>query len=327
MATQEVTLPDYVEYGGRVTAPGEFDCSGGQFRAFVLDGDKHAISELIDKMFNRPSRAEVSFRALTGKVVALIGWFDTVRAMTSPWDEMGSVREEQLSLWVPVAQGHEQNGRFVADRLLMAVPYIFVDNPMSYAGGRETYGFPKSLGRFTFSGGIDGDMTASTYGGDYDTGARAEWCEVMKIDRKGSGVPGEVEHLKGEQAFIDHITEGQLDPGHPPLLPEGIQLVEQAIRDALAGRSHQLFLKQFRDATVPGAACFQEIVEAPIKITDTSADYWPGVWQVEITSLDSHPMCKELGLKSQTTVASYSMEMSFICGRGTRVWPKTLAPA
>jgi hypothetical protein len=326
MAAQEVTLPDYVEYGGRVTAPGEFDCSGGHFRAFVLDGDKRAIGRLVDRMFNRPARGEVSFRALTGKVVALIGWFDSVRAMTSPWDAMGSVREEQLSLWVPVAQGHEKNGRFVAERLLMAVPYIFVDNPMSYAGGRETYGFPKSLGRFAMPG-IDGDMSASTYGGNYDTGARADWCQVMKIDRKGAGAPGEGEHLEGEQAFIDHITEKQLDPDHPPLLPDGIQIAEQAIRDALAGRSHQLFLKQFRDATVPGAACHQEIIEAPIQITDTSAEYWPGVWRLAVTSLDSHPMGEELGLSSQTTLASYSMKMSFICGRGTRVWPKTPAPA
>jgi hypothetical protein len=327
MAAQEVTLPDYVEYGGRVTAPGEFDCSGGHFRAFVLDGDKHLIGELVDRMFNRPARGDVSFRALTDKVVALIGWFDTVRAMTSPWDAMGSVREEQLSLWVPVAQGHEERGRFVAERLLMAVPFIFVDNPMSYAGGRETYGFPKSLGRFTFHDGIDGDMTASTYGGDYDTGARADWCKVMKIDRKGAGVPGDVEHLDGEQAFIDHITEGRLDPDHPPLLHGEIQILEQAIRDALAGRSHQLFLKQFRDATLPGAACFQEIVEAPIQITDTSSDYWPGVWRVEVGDPDSHPIARELGVRSQTTLASYSVEMSFICGRGTRVWPKTASSA
>ena len=44
---------------------------------------------------------------------------------------------ELEALLAPLLAGHDVGGLFIAERLLMAVPYVFVDNPMSYLGGRE----------------------------------------------------------------------------------------------------------------------------------------------------------------------------------------------
>jgi hypothetical protein len=320
-------MPSYVEYGGRATAPGDFDCRDGRFRSLVLKGDKEKIETLIDGVFNDPAGGAASFRVLSRYVLLQIGAFGAVRATTPPFDNWGTVKETMASIWVPLAQGRQRNGHFEAERIVMSVPFIWVDNPMSYAGGRETYGYPKSLGQFEFENGVDGRMSVKTFGGEFDRNSQADWHEVIKITPRSAGPESAGEHLEGAEAFIDHVSEGNLDPNQQPLLPGGIKLALEAIKEARAGRSHQLFLKQFRDASEPGGACYQEIIEARIEMGETKADFRPDVWKVEIAHLDSHPVYKELGVKDQETAASYAMDMEFICKRGKPVTPKPIVPA
>jgi hypothetical protein len=319
MATQEVTLPDYVEYGGRVTAPGAFDCRGGHFRGFVLKADKDLLTAQVDKMFNLTCPRGLRFQVLSDYVLMLVGWFDEVQAMGDRWKKMGTVEEAQLSIWIPVGVGYDRED-FVAERLLTACPYIFVDNPMSLAGGRETYGYPKSLGRFGFATGddgkmhADGPMSVTTYGGNF--GDKADWHPIisMKPSRTQPEVEGETE-LAGEEEFISDLTG--LDPNQEGILPIGLKVVERAAREALKGESHQLFLKQFRDAHEPGAACYQDIITAPIRMRNTKAKLRWQKWDVDITEFDSHPICRDLGLRAEnSTHKTYGMNMDFICDVG-----------
>jgi hypothetical protein len=320
MATSAVKAR-YVEYGGRATAPGDFDCRDGRFRSLVLEGDKPKIEGLIDSMFNEPAAGVASFRVLSQYVLLQIGWFGAVRASTPPFDGWGTVRETMASIWVPLAQGEQKNGHFEAKRIVMAVPFIWVDNPMSYAGGRETYGYPKSLGQFEFENGVDGRMSVKTFGGQFAYDNQADWCEVIRITPKSAERDDAGEPLEGAEAFIDHVSEGNLDPDQESLLPGGIKLALDAIKEARAGRSHQLFLKQFRDHADPEGACYQEVVEAPIEMGKTKADFRRDVWDVDITRIDSHPIGKELGVHDQETRLSYAMDMEFICKRGRQITP------
>ena len=316
MATEEMTPLKYVEYGGRVTAPGEFDCRGGHFRGFVLKADKDKLTEQIDQMFNATGRHGLTFRVLSEYVLMLVGWFDEVQAMRAPYDAMGVVREEQLSIWIPVGVGRDSDD-FVAERLMTACPFIFVDNPMSYAGGRETYGYPKSLGRFTFPHGADGEMTVATYGGNF--GDKAAWHPIISMRPSGAEPEAEGEQeLVGEEEFIKDLTG--LDPNQESILPGGLRIIEQAIRDAIAGQSHQLFLKQFRDAQEPGVACYQEHITAPIQMRNTRAKLRWKKWDIEFTDFESHPICGDLGLPpKQSTRKTYGMTMDFVCGLGSPV--------
>jgi hypothetical protein len=330
--------PRYVEYGGRATAPGPFLCSEGRFRGLILRADHGRLKRLIDRVYNEPAGDAVSFRVPVPWVLMLIGWFGKVRATTPPWDEVGTVREVQVCVWVPVVQGREDNGHFEPERLSLVVPYIVVDNPMSYAGGRETYGFPKSLGRFDLAPGpdgqpsVDGTMSVAAYGGDFDYDNEADWNTLLTIrpsdgegERRAQSEPAA--HLEGPEQFVRHIAGGALDGDAEARLPGGLVLVKNLIKDLFEGKSHQIFLKQFRDAREPDAACYQEIIHAPITMLDSSADFFTDEWTVEINNIDSHPIACEMGLETQTTRATYTMDMSFICERGEPLTPEPVVPA
>jgi hypothetical protein len=328
MASKEVNLPDYVDYGGRLTAPGDFLCLDGHFRSIFLEGDKQAITSLVDKVFNQPARGAARFQVLTKYVLLQIGWFGQVRATTEPHDQKGFVREEQASLWVPLVQGHEEDGRFVRDRLVLAVPFIFVDNPMSYVGGRETYGFPKSLGRFDFERGVDGTMTCSTYGGDFAWDNQADWRPLMKLTVTEPAVPGRETELDGNDAILEYIAKLEKEQRGESLSIGDLRLLRDILEQVFGGLARQVFLKQFRDAHDPDGACYQEIIEANIEMGKTKTRLGGGgMWQVDVTDFQSHPIGADLGVRSQRTRLSYAVDMEFTCKRGSRVTREPLVPA
>lgn len=320
MATEEVTTrPRYVEYGGRATAPGDFECLGGHFRALVLEGDKETIAELVDKVYNDPAPGTLRYRVLSKYVLMQFGWFDSVRALTSPFDGWGTVEEKQVSIWVPLAEGYEESDRFRATRIVMAVPFIFVDNPMSYAGGRETYGYPKSMGQFAFEDGVRGTMSVDTYGGPLGYDNKAGWHRIITVSR-AEPAPGEGETTLGdERDFINAMSDDALERPQETVGPGEIELSDEVRETALGGNSHQLFLKQFRDVGDPTGACYQEVVEADIEMTNTSGRAQADKWHVDIKEFGSHPIGDELGVRSQDTRVTAAIEMEFICKRGSRV--------
>jgi Acetoacetate decarboxylase (ADC) len=320
MAPQDVTtLPRYVDYSGRVTAPGDFHCDDGHFRCLLLEADKSKLQEQVDKIFNGPANGELQFRVLTKFVLMQFGWFGAVSSMETPFDEMGKVREEQVSIWVPLAQGHEdERGRFVAEELVLAVPFIFVDNPMSAAGGRETYGYPKSLGKFHIdeAKGVHGTMSVDTFGGAFGKDNQAEWREIIEVSLRDESHEESVVQLNSKEEFISHLTQGELEREEETIRPGDIAILRDAARKVLGGRSTQVFLKQFRDAEDALGACYQKIVQADIEMGETSGTFSKDVWHVEIADFASHPIVGDLGLKSQDTFLTYAVDMEFVCKRG-----------
>jgi hypothetical protein len=67
------------------------------------------------------------------------------------------------------------------------------------------------------------------------------------------------------------------------------------------GGGRQVFLKQFRDVVDQTDACYQCVVEAEARIRSARPRRPGREWKVTIHSLDSHPICKELGIESQGT--------------------------
>ena len=102
-----------------------------------------ASTTLVERMFNEPAGSAIEYRALGAQVLLLVGSFDRVTSLTPPFDRWGAVRETQASFWIPVLAGRDLGELFLAERVLLAVPYIFVDNPMSYLGGREATATPR----------------------------------------------------------------------------------------------------------------------------------------------------------------------------------------
>src|SRR5271167_544964 len=110
------TLPDYVEYGPRETAPPPFVSGGGNFLGLILKGNTQAIENLCDEVLNKPFEAgnrpglppsPFKYMPFSDAVLLFAGRWEGL--ISTYWPDRGSASEDQVSLWVPVKK-LDENG-------------------------------------------------------------------------------------------------------------------------------------------------------------------------------------------------------------------------
>jgi hypothetical protein len=293
-----MTLPNYVEYGPRETAPPPFSSPGGNFLGLLLKGDATAIEKLCDRVLNEPFETATrkglglpaspfTYKPFCEAVFLFAGRWEGL--VSTPLLNRGSANEDEVSLWVPLKKfgpgGVEQG-------VCVMVPYLFVNNPMSVLNGREDYGFQKSYGELQPSP-LPGktspppaSVAVKAFGGVFDAKNTAGWVPVLRVDPVAATRPQPA--AAAADCTFPATVLGKI-------LCEGV---------------NQVFLKQFRDAKEAGKACFQQLVEAPVRFDQPHVKLLkPGEWRVEIQtpSNSSHPITEDLGL--QTTVTPYAFEL------------------
>jgi hypothetical protein len=238
------------------------------------------------------------------------------------------VRETQASFWIPVLAGRHVGDLFVAERLLLAVPYVFVDNPMSYLGGRETFGYAKTMARFDPPGGLGDHVRMQAFGGNFGRNEGADWRDFLDViggaPRPAAGPP---QRSSGPLPLIRHLLgdRPELVAGAEVVLGD-IQLTAGLIADLLAGRVGQVFLKQFRDATDGTRACYQAVVAAPIQIRRVESALSARDWSIRVHPLDSHPIGVELGIADQQAAVAFDIEIDFLLENGYEVGGNSVLP-
>ena len=58
----------------------------------------------------------------------------------------GSASEPEAAIWVPTIAQRYDGRRYVDEHLAIFMPYLWVDDPIAFASGREVYGFAKTQG-------------------------------------------------------------------------------------------------------------------------------------------------------------------------------------
>jgi len=288
-------LPDYVEYGPRETAPPPFASGGGSFLGLILKGDTQAIENLCDRVLNKPfqgghglPKSPFTYKPFSDVVLLFAGRWEDVIA--TEWPARGSASEDQVSLWVPLEKwdenGHEQG-------VCMMVPYMFVDNPMSLLNGREDYGYQKAYGKLKPSP-LPGRTSAApdavavkAFGGVFGPQSTAGWVNVLRVDPVAAGAPPGPISSAGDSAFPAPV-----------------------LGDILCNGVQQVFLKQFRDAAVAGKACYQHLVEAPVRFEQPQVKLKLGTWRVdiELPSDSTYPITEDLGVNTLITPFAFELQ-------------------
>ena len=83
-----------------------------------------------------------------------------------------------------------------------------------------------------------------------------------------------------------------------------------------------VFLKQFRDAQNTQKACYQRLIEAPLKVeTFFEGGIFLKPYTLNIASLASHPLAQSLGLKAteQKSTLGAWMHVDFVLENGMEV--------
>lgn len=256
----------------------------------------------------------------------MAGSFAEMTSGAQKYIDSGSVAETQLALFLLLSADKKQDdGTFVDAGIRIAVPYIFVDNPMSYASGREDYGYPKAMGLFDPDTGLGSPMSMQAFGGNLARNSKAQWTQLVTLERVGPAGPGPSaarvgdgeERWRAPSEIVPYfLTASGGDTGAPGLMA----LLGELIKALLDKSARQVFLKEFRDAEVTTAACYQSIVEATFEVAEVT---WRPTsnWRAKIAPLTSHPIATELGVTTQTTWKTLELLMDLHIAPGEVVAP------
>jgi hypothetical protein len=297
------------------------------------DGAK--LDALCKRVFSDPSDGAVEYVALGDYV--MLSWgntratsmLDEPAAPEIPWNARGGVYEPQCCVWVPAAEVKRQGQEIRAHKFVWFLPFIWVDNAMSLATGRETHGYPKSFARFRFplpareNGGADSwaiDAFALNYGAQNN----AHLQPLLEVTQTG-----------GFDDAIPPLGEGLLELGHDiadtifkTRDPSAIRRDSNFYTDAIFGdllhkRMPQIFFKQMRSADGLGAS-LQQVIEAYYQITRIRWAPYPHLhgYKLEVHHVDSQPLFDQLGLASGDVMAAYHIEMDFEVHGGEVLWER-----
>jgi len=310
-------LPQYVDYGALMTPPAPFDSRDTSLFGFWAEVDRDRAAALCTRVFDQTTNGAVSCRPIGQHVMLSWGKIGRVLSMTPPYDARGGVTEPQVAVWLPVAIKDPSRDH---EWFAMFIPYIWLDNAMSLASGRELFGYPKAWGVPTFpSGGGPQKWTLDVFGLDYTPGALAAMHPLMEIEETGDLLDGVGADLSSLADVARHTVGKLFHPSVGHLLGD-VEVTASLTRDLLAEKMPNIFLKQVRDVGDGLGAALQQVTALDYKVIRISSSMLIKEHKLTVNHLDSHPIIDELGLKDQTLGVAYSASVHFEVGAGRVLW-------
>jgi uncharacterized protein with NAD-binding domain and iron-sulfur cluster len=349
-------LRAYVEYGALATAPGPLVCERARVYCFFVDTDRARVQQLCDRVLKTPTGGALRYRVPRwAPIVLTFGTIAGLRSVHPDHAGRGTADEPEAAIWVPVIAQRLQNGAYVDEHLSIFMPYIWVDDPIAFASGREVYGFAKTQGwmpplgdprRDGASPGADppAEMGLDVYGvTDYDARSEVARRRLLTIRARratrgqaGSGFPGAGAEGHDLTSLLAYWI-ADLDPAAKPDGP--VRRSGDPLRGRVAGLAARarlvttllseqvvrlVFLKQVRDAVHGELAVLQQVVESRSTVTPGSMGWrrLRGTYELDIEELASHPLQAELGLDSPQTIGrAFVAEFGFRMEAGLVRWP------
>ena len=314
------------------------DFEGVVMRVFPLRANAYRLASFVDRYLNQDIPPEIAhFRPALPYVLLMIVNYGR---MTSPANTIGWVSQNEVLFGVPLYGNWLENGRRVSD-FSMVAPFIFVDNALSAAAGREVLGWPKLTG--WLEPGVNRWMKnplgprclmslRTTTISDLYSGHKAEPQELLSIEKtvpqQIGQIPPSLSYLmepfvQGPRAMLEVLSSA----------PDWLSLARPVAREAsgtLIGMVRQLFLsllggrgdlfgntvnpKQIR-ASDGDHACYQSLVNARMKIrrfneggilgnVEVLRGDPTGGFSIHLNDLEGIPIIESLGLYTHGRPAS-----------------------
>jgi uncharacterized protein with NAD-binding domain and iron-sulfur cluster len=348
----------YIEYGALATAPGPLLCERARLYCFFVRTDPARVQQLCDRVLSHPTGGALRYRVpRLAPVILTFGTIAGLRSLHPDHSNRGSASEPEAAIWVPTIAQRFQDGRYVDEHLAIFMPYIWVDDPIAFASGREVYGFAKTQGWMrrlpdprTPRGPDAASRTpdppeelvldvhgATEYGVRAEVGRQRLLMIYRRAARRGGPTQGpRDEDVEGaDLASLAAYFISELDPSSDRQLrvtarrsfePLGKVKSRAGVLAALLREQvvHQVFLKQIRDAERGELAVLQQVVEARSSVTPGSLQWrrLRGTYELSMNSLASHPLEDELGLAPEQTIKlAFAAEFGFRMDPGVVRWP------
>ena len=318
----ERKLPAYVEGPANVVKRLPYIGFDATLQGFSFKAKRNSLQHVCDEMLNAPAKGAVKFRAVSSHVLLTALYQPRVQSADPVDRTTGYVEEIDLALWILTFGGRSDS---LSSWTLRWMPvWLFVDTGSAIAAGREVFGYPKHQAWFDrpiSAPPRDATVTVETLafvGSGPDEEAQ-RWPllslePVGHTDTSATSPGGATFFERTVESFRDLISNHKETLGVAGGILEKLSL-------PLANMP-MIFLKQFRDITEAGHACYQAITTVPVVSRRiASAGLLTTPYKLIIRKAMSHPIEEVLGLKSgQESEFGFWLIQDFFVGYGETLW-------
>lgn len=295
------SYPDYIDYPGQLVMQAPFQLNSTQIYAFVFQGDENKMQNTLDIRLNNPfSKSNLRYVPMGSNVLFTFSVTANGFSESAVNKEQGYILEEEIAFWMPVIEQKLHNGKWIANRFVFFIPFIFVNNPVALVAGREVYGFPKTIGSFAIPA---NKKYADAF--TIDTMSFAKFApntplitnRLLKVERSAvTRDAGFTEDWKDGKDAAQDLTKMLWDGTNRSLIGDW-NLFTSLLKDLLTLQVPSVFLKQFRSAQNDGKAVYQALINSGFKVNGFSGGgLLKGDYTLSLNHLDSFPIGDALGL-------------------------------
>ncbi len=294
-----------------------------------IDGDE--AQRWVDETLNwRPGGAEpeVKFSALPVAFVIFMK-MEEMRSIHPPHDDWGAVSESEMVVTLPLVAW---DGGLPSLKFYPIV--LCLDSSPALISGREAFGFPKIMGQVDI--GDDAAEARCEVSAKPGQPATTRNGRLLALLRTGGG---EAEAPVEEQprSFAARLAEsvkdelfGEPEPGFLDLLwktdwgDAAADFIFARLVDLfseLETTQEFVFLKQFRDVSVPGAACHRSVATSEMTFSNlTHLSREAGEWELVVPQFRSSALLHRIGLVSGPVGAPLRAKFEFDLSLGRKIW-------
>lgn len=296
----------YVRRGGLDVPPPPWQCDDIEAFVFYLRCSQDALQDLCDRSLNAPAGRAVRYEPVLNWAALSFQRFREMRS-TSPADGLGCLLTySEASIWVMVRDRLNEESQ-----LELLIPYMFVDNWVAVAAGRETYGFPKEFAEISFPDNSPG-------------GFEVRGAALANVTTPATARTILTCRLAGDSSISAADVAPNLWPAVRERGPASVGLGDMADLLALflSQRLNFVFLRQFRRPEGGPQADGQQIIASvadPFEVRALTGIYFGA--ELRVAQLASHPIVSDLGLGSHhlDLPLGFRCEVGFTLHSGRRV--------
>ena len=309
------TPPRYVQYGSRLMPPPPYVHRGAKVHSFAVSADLALVQQLCDVWFKEPSGGAIEYRVVSPWLFVVCVNIDRVGSDHPDYQDSGYMSEIDIGIWALVLRTKPFS---LLPRWLPI--QLFVDSAPAAFVGREVYGFPKQLGRFTVPGNAPASGPFRIKGFVVPTpNSAAAWKDVIGI----RPIVGSADDNVATWSTLEEAYDALIERLGSSLVSDTFPTAKR-LRQAFAIWSiPMVFLKQFLDVHDTTAASYQGIVEAEAGILAfRRGGFTPSRFELNVSSYYTLPFAATLGLRGGWQDVGHGMwsDFDFVMRDGSILW-------